>query len=149
MDEGRGRGHPRTERSRLLCLRRESSGRRTDERCRYACRLNAAMRERLARRRGPCRPIYGELDCPQTMRLECDDAAKRKPDAGLLLTAMNEWPIVGEQSFFIGVSRDDVEAAKSAGISGHVFEGATSARLVHSLLAQFPHARRARRTGQL
>jgi HAD superfamily hydrolase (TIGR01662 family) len=71
------------------------------------------------------------------------DAAKSKPDAKLLVAAMNEWPIVRELSFFIGVSGDDVEAARSAGISGHIFDRTELAALVHSLLARSPHGRAA------
>lgn len=49
---------------------------------------------------------------------------------------MNEWPIVGEQSFFIGVTGGDFEAARSAGIAGHVFDRGDFERLVNSLLTQ-------------
>jgi hypothetical protein len=42
---------------------------------------------------------------------------------------------VREKSFFIGVSGDDAEAARGAGIEPHAFDGGDLARLIHSLLA--------------
>jgi D-glycero-D-manno-heptose 1,7-bisphosphate phosphatase len=62
-------------------------------------------------------------------------ASKEKPVSNLLFEAMNEWPILGERSFFIGATGGDIEAARSAGIAAHVFDGGDLARLVHSLLA--------------
>jgi hypothetical protein len=58
---------------------------------------------------------------------------------------MNEWPILGERSFFIGATGGDIEAARSAGIAAHVFDGGDLARLVHSLLAQSAEDSAARR----
>ena len=45
-------------------------------------------------------------------------------------------PIVRERSFVISATNRDVEAARRAGLSGHVFDGGDLAPLVHSLLAQ-------------
>jgi dTDP-glucose pyrophosphorylase/histidinol phosphatase-like enzyme len=97
--------------------------------------LNATIREGLAPEAAHVDRFYGELDC---LTDNSGEAAQRKPESVRFLTAMNEWPIVREQSFFISVSRADAEAAKSAGISGYVFEGGDLSRLVHSLFAQFP-----------
>jgi D-glycero-D-manno-heptose 1,7-bisphosphate phosphatase len=97
------------------------TGHRSDEaRC-----LNAAMQARLA-------PAGAHVD-----RFGCGDgtdAAKGKPNSSLLFEGM--WPIVGERSFFIGALGADVQAARSAGISAHVFDGGDLARLVRSLLSQ-------------
>jgi dTDP-glucose pyrophosphorylase len=77
-------------------------------------RLNAAIQERLA------------IDGAHVDRF-C-----REPGD----VASEGTPIVRERSFFISATNGDVEAARSAGISGHVFDGGDLARLVHSLLGQ-------------
>lgn len=82
------------------------------------CLLNTAMQEQLAAEGAHVDRFYGE------------------PDSSPYLEAMNESPIVAERSFFIGVTGGDVEAARSAGILGHVFDGGDLGRLLHSLLAQ-------------
>jgi dTDP-glucose pyrophosphorylase len=89
-------------------------------------RLNTAMQEQLAGN-GAHVDRFG--------RDHGADGAKRKPKSDSFFEGM--WPIVGERSFFIGVSNDDLEAAWGARIHGHVFDGGDLARLVHSLLARF------------
>ena len=102
-----------------------------------ARRLNAAMQERLAAGGAHVDRFYGARDCAKDIPPEhAIDAAKRKPISNLFLEVMNEWPIIGEQSFFIGVSGGDFEAARSAGIAGHVLDGGDLERLVDSLLTQ-------------
>ena len=104
------------------------------------CRLNAAMQQQLAAEGAHVDRVYGEPSFSSGMAPEdAIDAAKLKPVSSLLFEAMNEWPIVSEQSFFIGVTDGDVEAARGAGILSHVLNGGDLARLVHSLLAQIPH----------
>jgi histidinol phosphatase-like enzyme len=110
-----------------------------------ARRLNTAMQERLAREGAHVDRFYGELEFPANIASgRAIDAGKQNPDAILLQEAMNEWPIIGERSFFIGVSNEDIEAARSAGISWHVLDGGDLARLVHSLLGQNAHSFSAR-----
>jgi dTDP-glucose pyrophosphorylase/histidinol phosphatase-like enzyme len=100
-------------------------------------RLSAAMQERLALEGAHVDRFHGETDFAAGLAPKhAIDAAKREPVAIPIFEVMNEWPIVGERSFFISVSRDDIEAARSAGIPGHLFDGGDLARLVHSLLAQ-------------
>jgi dTDP-glucose pyrophosphorylase len=77
-------------------------------------RLNAAIQERLA------------IDGAHVDRF-C-----REPGNA----ASEGTPIVRKRSFFISATTGDVEAARSAGLSGHVFDGGDLARLVHSLLGQ-------------
>jgi HAD superfamily hydrolase (TIGR01662 family) len=102
-----------------------------------ARRLNAAMQERLAREGAHVDRFYDELESRvDSASGNAIDAAKQKPDASLLHEAMNEWPIIGQRSFFIGMSSNDIEAARSAGISWRVLNGGDLARLVHSLLGQ-------------
>ena len=102
-----------------------------------ACRLNAAMQERLAAEGAHVDQFYGKLSSPADVgSRRAIDAAKQKSVSNLFLKAINEWPIVGEQSFFIGVTGGDFEAARSAGIAGHVFDRGDLERLVDSLLTQ-------------
>ena len=101
------------------------------------CVLNAAMQEQLATEGAHVDRFYGRLNSPADVgSRRAIDAAKQKPVSNLFLEAMNEWPIVGEQSFFIGVTGGDFEAARSAGIAGHVFDRGDFERLVDSLLTQ-------------
>ncbi len=46
----------------------------------------------------------------------------RKPAPGMIVQAMNEWPVDKEKSFLIGDSVRDVEAAEKAGIEGYLFQ---------------------------
>ena len=55
---------------------------------------------------------------------------------GLFAKSMVEWPIVREQSFFIGVGGDGIEAARAAGLAGQLSDGGDLARLVDRLLAR-------------
>ncbi len=58
----------------------------------------------------------------------------RKPAPGMLLRAMREWPVDRESSFMIGDKAIDMEAAKSAGVRGLIFEGGDLDALVRSAL---------------
>jgi hypothetical protein len=107
------------------------------------------MQERLVTEGAHVDRFYGELESAADIAsLQAIDATKWKPDASLLLEAMNEWPIVSGRSFFVGVTDGDVEAARIGGILGHVFVGGDLARLVHSLLAQFPEGSMALEPGK-
>ena len=71
--------------------------------------------------------IHGFYYCPhlpeaaiEKYRIQCEC---RKPAPGMILQAMNEWPVDKEKSFLIGDSGRDVEAAENAGIKGYLFEG--------------------------
>ena len=102
-----------------------------------ACHLNAATQELLAAAGAHVDRFYSEPAFAGDVAPELGaDAAEWRSHSKALAAAMNEWPIVREQSFFIGLDRDDIEAARSAGISSHVFDGADLAALVHSLLGQ-------------
>ena len=101
-----------------------------------ACELNAAMRERLALEGAHVDQFYsGAGFAAGTAHRQAIDAGKPKPVSNPFLEAMNEWPIVRERSFFVAMNSDGIEAARRAGISGHLFDGGDLARLVHSLLA--------------
>jgi dTDP-glucose pyrophosphorylase/histidinol phosphatase-like enzyme len=113
--------------------------------------LNAAMRERLAPEGAHVDRFYEPHSqaCPSDLAPQGarEAASKACPElAGgvaqarvngdaVWIKAMNEWPIIRERSFFIGLGSGDLEAARSAGITPHLFDGGDLARLVRSLLA--------------
>lgn len=51
------------------------------------------------------------------------DPPDRKPNPGMILRALAEWPIDREASLLIGDKPSDLEAALRAGIKGVLFEG--------------------------
>ena len=51
------------------------------------------------------------------------DPPDRKPNPGMLLRAMADWPVDREASFMIGDKPGDMEAAARAGVEGLLFEG--------------------------
>ena len=97
------------------------------------------MQERLATEGAHVDRFYGEPDHPAGIAIgHSINRVKRRPRASLFFEAVNEWPIVHERSFLIGVSGADIEAGRRVGISGHVYDGSDLSRLVHSLLEQSP-----------
>lgn len=63
-----------------------------------------------------------------------DNHPDRKPNAGMLLKAFNDWPIDKRKSFLIGDKQHDVDAAQNAGIKGILFEGQDLAQTIKSNL---------------
>ncbi|MEN6568228.1 MAG: D-glycero-beta-D-manno-heptose 1,7-bisphosphate 7-phosphatase [Veillonellales bacterium] len=51
------------------------------------------------------------------------DCTCRKPQPGMLLKAMEEWPVDKDQSILIGDKPSDMEAAQAAGIPGYLYQG--------------------------
>ena len=51
------------------------------------------------------------------------DPPDRKPNPGMILKALSEWPINREASILIGDKPSDIEAATRAGIRGVLFPG--------------------------
>src|SRR5579863_22097 len=114
-------------------------------------RLNAAMQESLAAAGAHvdrfCDEPHPQACPPDVVLRRRKAASKACPELGegdapaiatvsaIWIKAMNEWPIIREPSFFIGLGSGDLEAARSAGITPHVFDGGDLARLVRSLLA--------------
>jgi D-glycero-D-manno-heptose 1,7-bisphosphate phosphatase len=58
----------------------------------------------------------------------------RKPAPGMILDLMQQWPVAKEQSFVIGDKNIDMEAARAAGLPGHLFEGGNLDAFVEGIL---------------
>ena len=87
--------------------------------------LHLAMRERLAESGARLDAIYF---CPLHPEAEIEryrhpDPPDRKPNPGMLLKAMRDFPIDASRSFMIGDKDSDMQAARRAGVQGHLFEG--------------------------
>jgi D-glycero-D-manno-heptose 1,7-bisphosphate phosphatase len=54
----------------------------------------------------------------------------RKPGPGMIMRALEDWPIRKAESVIIGDKESDIEAGRSAGITGHLFPGGDLAQFV-------------------
>jgi histidinol phosphatase-like enzyme len=125
----------------VFVMSHESGGAQRTRAAGEGRRLNAAIQDQLAPEGAHVDRFYGHPKVAAGVAPgHAIEAAKRKPVSNLFLAAINEWPIVGERSFLIGVTAGDVEAARSAGILAHVFDGGDLASLVDSLSAQSAQA---------
>jgi len=61
------------------------------------------------------------------------DHPDRKPNPGMLLRALQDWPIVRERSILIGDKESDIVAAQRAGIRGIKFNGGSLSSLAHTV----------------
>lgn len=66
----------------------------------------------------------------------------RKPNPGMLLKAMADYPVKRELSFLIGDKDTDMEAARAAGVAGFMFRGGNLAEFADWTLASFEEGNR-------
>jgi D-glycero-D-manno-heptose 1,7-bisphosphate phosphatase len=57
----------------------------------------------------------------------------RKPAPGMIFDLMKHWPVEAEGSFIVGDKQSDMEAAKAAGLPGHLFAGGNLARFIPAI----------------
>ncbi len=87
--------------------------------------FHAAMQEQLAEEGAHvdafyhC-PYHGEGSVPE---FTVDNHPDRKPNPGMILRALSDWPVNKAASFLVGDRASDIEAATRAGVPGHLFEG--------------------------
>jgi len=87
--------------------------------------LHKRMGEDLAAVGGHIDAFYHAPDHPDA-KLETyrhPDPPDRKPNPGMILRALSEWPVDREASLLIGDKPSDLEAALRAGVRGVLFEG--------------------------
>jgi D-glycero-D-manno-heptose 1,7-bisphosphate phosphatase len=88
-------------------------------------RLHGKMREELAAAGAHLDAVYF---APQHPAAELDhyrhpDPPDRKPNPGMILRALADWPIDRDRSILIGDKPSDLEAAARAGVRALLFEG--------------------------
>lgn len=66
-------------------------------------------------------------------RYRVADHPDRKPNPGMILRALSEWPVDRSRSFLVGDRDSDIEAAQRAGLPGHYYQGGNLAELIGRL----------------
>jgi D-glycero-D-manno-heptose 1,7-bisphosphate phosphatase len=87
--------------------------------------LHARMREELASVGGHIDAFYFAPHHPEAAveAYRHPDPPDRKPNPGMILRALAEWPVDRERSILVGDKPSDIEAAARAGIRGLLFAG--------------------------
>ncbi len=87
--------------------------------------LHARMAEDLAAAGGHIDAFYHAPQHPEAPveAYRHPDPPLRKPNPGMILLALQEWPIDREASLMIGDKPSDLEAAERAGVRAALFEG--------------------------
>lgn len=78
-------------------------------------------------------PFHPEGTNPQFRK----DSFDRKPNPGMILQALADFPVKREASFLIGDKPTDIAAAHSAGIGAFLFKGGNLAEFAEWALASF------------
>jgi len=94
--------------------------------------LHARMAQDLAEAGGRIDAFYHAPDHPEA-KLEVyrhPDPPDRKPNPGMILRALSEWPIDKGASVLVGDKPSDLEAALRAGIRGVLFPGGDLAQFL-------------------
>lgn len=66
------------------------------------------------------------------------DHPDRKPNPGMILRAMKDWSLEPGNVILVGDKETDMEAARRAGVAGHLFAGGDLEAFVRPLLATLP-----------
>ena len=87
--------------------------------------LHARMAQDLAEVGGRIDAVYHAPQHPEApvAAYRHPDPPDRKPNPGMILRALSDWPIDRQASLLIGDKPSDLEAAERAGIRGVLFEG--------------------------
>jgi D-glycero-D-manno-heptose 1,7-bisphosphate phosphatase len=87
--------------------------------------LHGRMTEELAQAGGHIDAFYHAPQHPEAAveAYRHPDPPDRKPNPGMILRALAEWPIDRERSVLIGDKVSDMEAATRAGVRGVLFPG--------------------------
>jgi D-glycero-D-manno-heptose 1,7-bisphosphate phosphatase len=98
--------------------------------------VHEALRAHLATAGARIDAIYACPFHPEAIveRFRHPDHPDRKPNPGLLLRAMRDFAIDPERSFLIGDKDSDMEAARRAGVTGHMFKGGDLDAFVREIL---------------
>ncbi|WP_369058309.1 HAD family hydrolase [Caulobacter sp. 73W] len=64
-----------------------------------------------------------------------DDHPDRKPNPGMLLAALRDFGLTADEALMIGDRGSDMEAARRAGMPGHLYEGGDLDALVARVIA--------------
>jgi D-glycero-D-manno-heptose 1,7-bisphosphate phosphatase len=60
---------------------------------------------------------------------------RRKPEPGMLLDLLSDWPVDKDASFLIGNMQSDLDAAAGAGLAAHLYQEGSLAQFVAGRLA--------------
>lgn len=87
--------------------------------------LHRRMSEELARDGARIDAFYFAPHHPEAVSeaYRHPDPPDRKPNPGMILRAMSDWPIDRDRSVLVGDKRSDMEAAERAGVRGLLFTG--------------------------